>query len=107
MRHLTLLFALFALVWSGLHAEPAGAYKRALGDTSASAPSAPDDEDTGHSDRGGGAQHACHHHCPNAPAPRAPDDDGNAAFPTQAVFGSTITALRPIGRAPPLEPPIF
>ncbi len=101
-----ILFALVTLVWSGLHAEPADAHENAMGHTSASAASSHGDEHKGQSDQGGGDQHACHHHSPNAAAARAPEAIQGAVFTKQPVFGTIIAALRPTGRAPPLDPPI-
>ena len=101
-----ILFAFIALVWSGLHAEPADAHENAMGHTSTSAASSHGDEDKGQSGQRGGDQHACHHHCPNAAAQRAPEAIQGAIFTKQPVFGTIIAALHPMKRAPPLDPPI-
>lgn len=105
VRHLMLLFAIIAVVWSGLCADQAEAHENAVGHASASAAASHGDEDKGQSGQGGD-QHICHHHCPNAPAPRAPESVQRAIFTKQPVFGTIISALRPTGRAPPLDPPI-
>lgn len=106
VRHFIVLFALFALFWSGFYAEPADAHEGAKNQVSASAAPPHGDEDNGQSDLGGGDQHACHHHCPNAPAPRAPEAEVGTFCAKQPLFATIMAALRPFGRAPPLDPPI-
>lgn len=101
-----ILFAIVALVWSGLHAEPADAHENAADHASAHAVSAHGDADHDPSDKAGGDQHACHHHCPNAPAERAPDTDHSMFVAKVPTFATLIPALHPTGLAPPLDPPI-
>ncbi len=105
MRHITLLIALFALVWSGLHAEPANAGENDPVHSSVSAVPSHSEDRKDKSDQGG-EQHACHHHCPNAPAPRAMEALQLAVFAKQPVFGAVVAALHPTGGPPPLDPPI-
>lgn len=105
MRHFLLLFAIIAVVWSGLCADQAEAHENAVDHASASAVASHGDEGKGQSGQGGD-QHACHHHCPNAPAPRAPETVQSVIFTKQSVFGTIIATLHPTGRSPPIEPPI-
>lgn len=105
MRHLLILIALVALVWSGLHAGPAEAHENDLGHSSASAAVSHTHGEESPSDRGT-EQHVCHHHCPNAPAAHAPEATERRFFAEQLVFGVIAPALHPTKTAPPLDPPI-
>lgn len=104
MRHLFILFAVTALIWSGLHAGPAEAHENDPAHWAEDSHHAQDQDSD--SDRDANPdQHGCHHHCPTGTTHHSTAGQQTVLFANDVKFASLAARLRSIPRAPPLDPP--
>lgn len=106
MRPIFILFAIAAMIWSGVHAGPAAAHGE---DTAVWSDGVSHSHGPGHdgeNDQDDESSPDLHHHCPPCAAPEGPQAELNRIFTSQIMVASATSLLLGDPRAPPFDPPI-
>ena len=103
MRTLLALFAVVAILLSGVHADAAQAHEN--DPAHASEFHVTQNGDDGSKQPMKGDQHGCHHHCPSTATPHSGEAEATEYYASASVFPLDTAPLFSTSRAPPLDPP--